>query len=150
MHTLPDFRALFDINVRVLALTSFHCHFCHSAVSDDLLRVSLQTITVWMSMCFVEPYLWSDLQWSVRVQGSRTCTSAVPPTNIRRQQIPSNCDEATFQASRICHVVAKKFHALLRSHVTSVYKPTSIVILRKQKKQASFHCQRRQPSSSMQ
>jgi len=42
---------------------------------------------------------------NIRVQGSRTCTSAVPPTNISRQQIPStnsvNCDEATFQVARI-------------------------------------------------
>jgi len=42
----------------------------------------------------------SRVTWatSARVQGSRTCTSAVPSTNIRRQQIPST---ATKQRSKL-------------------------------------------------
>ena len=52
---------------------------------------------------------------SVRVQGSRTCISAVPPTNISTTTNSINRDKATFLVSRIvtllqinfmhCHVV---------------------------------------------
>ena len=49
---------------------------------------------------------------NIRVQGSRTCTSAVPPTNISRQQIPST---ATKQRSKLQELsCCCKFHALSR------------------------------------
>jgi len=84
----------------------------------------------------------------VRVQGSRTCASAVPPTNISRQQIPSS---ATKQLSSFenCHVVANKLYVFSRLSRDLNQMSTAIITLWKQNKHLSMQ-RRRQTSSSMQ
>ena len=70
----------------------------------------------------------------------------IPPISIRRIKFhqPRRSNIPSF---RNCHVVAYKFHALSRCHVTSIQMATAIVILRKQNKLPSM--QRRQTSSSI-
>ena len=80
------------------------------------------------------------------MQGSHTCTSAVlctvglPSTNIDNKIV--NCDEATFQPSRI--VTLSKINSMCchDCHVTSI-QMSAIVTLRKQNGLRSFHAKKK-------